>query len=123
MLRESLYTIGILQADGENVSARVTFNPQHEIFKGHFPGQPVVPGACMVQILKDALHTAYPQRVRLTKGGDIKFLAAVDPNNNPVVQLQLHVISRENDRLDVAATLSIGELKCFKFTGSFASIS
>ena len=31
---------------------QVMLNPQHAIYSGHFPQQPVVPGVCMLQIIK-----------------------------------------------------------------------
>ena len=31
---------------------QVMLNPQHAIYNGHFPQQPVVPGVCMLQMIK-----------------------------------------------------------------------
>ena len=33
--------------------AKITLNKDHDIFNGHFPGNPVTPGVCMMQIVKE----------------------------------------------------------------------
>ena len=35
---------------------QVMLNPQHVIYNGHFPQQPVVPGVCMLQIIKECIE-------------------------------------------------------------------
>ena len=35
---------------------QVMLNPQHAIYSGHFPQQPVVPGVCMLQIIKECVE-------------------------------------------------------------------
>ena len=53
----SLYTIKrmLREGDSNKLSAMIRLNPSHEIFKGHFPGNPILPGVCVVQILKEIL--------------------------------------------------------------------
>lgn len=35
---------------------RVMLNPQHSLYAGHFPQQPVVPGVCTLQMIKECLE-------------------------------------------------------------------
>ena len=35
----------------------IELNPEHEIYKGHFPKIPVAPGACLIQAIKEILMT------------------------------------------------------------------
>ena len=35
---------------------QVMLNPQHPIYNGHFPQQPVVPGVCMLQMIKECIE-------------------------------------------------------------------
>ena len=43
----------------EIINAQLQLNPAHRVFEGHFPGQPVVPGVCMVQMIKEILETTW----------------------------------------------------------------
>ncbi|MEP7278535.1 MAG: 3-hydroxyacyl-ACP dehydratase, partial [Bacteroidota bacterium] len=68
MLAGSFYTIVSPVIEPENIRAILKINPDHAIFKGHFPGQPVVPGVCMMQIVKELMETGTGRRLRLQTG-------------------------------------------------------
>jgi 3-hydroxymyristoyl/3-hydroxydecanoyl-(acyl carrier protein) dehydratase len=56
MLLNSFYTLEAApETTPTRVQATIRLNPDHAIFAGHFPGQPVVPGVCMLQIIKELL--------------------------------------------------------------------
>ena len=65
MLAGDFFYIRSLQAEGISVVALLEINPLHKIFKGHFPGQPVVPGVCMLQMGREILEKALGQSTRL----------------------------------------------------------
>ena len=43
----------ILEDKGQEVKIRL--NPDHEIYRAHFPGNPITPGVCIVQIISEVL--------------------------------------------------------------------
>jgi 3-hydroxyacyl-[acyl-carrier-protein] dehydratase len=93
-----------MNEENGRLRAVLRINPGHSIFDGHFPGQPVVPGVCMIQIVKELLMTVTGEEP-LLKGGDIfKFLAILDPTKNDRVNAD---ITYENDEagLHVQASL------------------
>jgi 3-hydroxyacyl-[acyl-carrier-protein] dehydratase len=40
------------------VKAKIAINKRHRIFDGHFPGLPVVPGVCMLQIVREIMEVS-----------------------------------------------------------------
>ena len=53
LLKNSLYAIeGQETADGA-VCYDIRLHPDHTIYKAHFPGEPITPGVCVIQIAKD----------------------------------------------------------------------
>ena len=73
----------------------VCFNTNHPIFAGHFPGHPVVPGACLVQIAQELLSDALQQPVRFTAVRNLKFRQAVTPEQEVTFtfqQTQDHIV-------------------------------
>ena len=56
MLKDSLYRILNISGENNAIEAIIELDEHHDIFKGHFPGQPVLPGVCMLQITKEILE-------------------------------------------------------------------
>lgn len=92
MLLNDLYSIEKWSASdtaaGE-VHATLLLNPAHPIFAAHFPGQPVLPGACQVQIVEELLSHVFEMEYRLSGAGRIKFLTPIDPRLNPRIKTVL----------------------------------
>src|SRR5574341_2279814 len=50
-----LFVDGVIEMEpGERIVAFKVFRPEEEFFKGHFPGNPVVPGVIIVEALAQA---------------------------------------------------------------------
>lgn len=121
MLRDKLYTIVSLTTSGGKIVAELQLDKSNGIFKGHFPGQPVLPGACMLQILKEVLEAALDKKIRLKKADQMKFLSIIDPSANALLQLNAgYSVTGEDVVLN--ATMSNGNGACFKFKGVFLNL-
>lgn len=109
MLHNSFYTLETTpEITSTRVQATIRLNPDHAIFAGHFPGQPVVPGVCMLQIIKELLASATGQRIQLTRAGNVKFLTVLAPQAHAVVEVALNFESSEEGILLSEATISAG---------------
>ncbi|MBR3096653.1 MAG: hydroxymyristoyl-ACP dehydratase, partial [Bacteroidales bacterium] len=51
MLRGILYDI--VTVDGSGVTLRLL--PESPVYKGHFPGYPITPGVCLVEMALEAI--------------------------------------------------------------------
>jgi 3-hydroxyacyl-[acyl-carrier-protein] dehydratase len=120
MLLNDFYKIIHADTSSTSVQALIELNKDHEIFQGHFPGQPVVPGVCMVQIIKEFTQDALGKKMRLTESDNIKFLSVIDPNQHPRTNVSLTIIS-SGHLAAVNASLSFGEVTFFKIKATFQS--
>jgi len=117
-MNDDLFKIDSLTyADGV-IKADLSINPDSSIFQGHFPGQPVVPGACILQIVKEVLESVLRYPIRLKKAGNLKFIGMIDPSVTASVQLELSYKTEEASTI-VTGKLSDRDRICFKMQGVF----
>lgn len=109
---------GIEQTDNR-ITINVDINQHSEIFKGHFPGQPVVPGACMLQLVKDGLETALEKSVMLKKADQVKFISMLTPGDEQEISLTIDHKPIDENTIMVTAGLTSNGATCFKLRGSF----
>jgi 3-hydroxyacyl-[acyl-carrier-protein] dehydratase len=70
---------------GESAEARKVFSPEEPFFRGHFPGDPLVPGVILTEALAQTAGLAAGQPgkgFRLSAIRGMKFLRAVRPNED-----------------------------------------
>ena len=121
MLVNDFFTISKLEKEGFEIKADLVINADHEIFEGHFPGHPVVPGVCMMQMVKEIIEKVIGERTDLVRAGEMKFLAIINPKENNMIRATLKYNIEENGNMAVSATLFKESLIHFKFKGLFAS--
>lgn len=119
ILQGDFYTINNLQVQDSAINAELELNAGHRIYEGHFPGQPVTPGVCMMQMIKEIIETVLQKETKLVRADDMKFLRMIIPGENNTVQAQLKYTVDENGLIMVTATLLKDEAIHFKFKGSF----
>jgi 3-hydroxyacyl-[acyl-carrier-protein] dehydratase len=107
------YTKALQQVEGK-IKATLEINAKHTIFDGHFPGQPVVPGVCMVQMVKEILESVLAKQMRLVSADHIKFLTVIDPTHCNVVHAELTYSYAADEKIKLAAALVNGPVTYFK---------
>jgi 3-hydroxyacyl-[acyl-carrier-protein] dehydratase len=115
MLVNDLFIIDDWQPGDGLVKAILRINWGHPIFEGHFPGRPVVPGACLLQIVKELVSLALGDEIRLIRADQIKFISMIGPDEDETVWMNL----TWNERLQVTAEGTHAGDVCFRFKGSF----
>src|SRR5690606_40660571 len=88
-LLTDFYHVEYIRSPSNNVyAAEVHLNPSHLIFDGHFPGNPVAPGVCMMQIVKELTETVEQKTLFLVRASNVKFTALINPARDPVLQFR-----------------------------------
>ena len=60
-------------------SYRIRLNPGHEIYKAHFPEQPITPGVIIVRMAMELLSEALGRKAHLVGAPNIKFSSPLFP--------------------------------------------
>ncbi len=118
MLIADLYKVKSFEKHENGVVATVSLNKDHEIFEGHFPGNPVMPGVCMIQMIKELTERATEKELFLSNCSNIKFMAIIDPRKNSLLTLTIN-ISEEDGIIKVKNTTSYEDTLALKLSASF----
>jgi len=98
---------------------QLVFDKNHDIFKGHFPGHPIVPGVLQIEAIKQIVESYLSQSIMLTKGENIKFLASINPNITSTLECQITMSPETNNGYEVRAIISKDQTVFMKFNGIF----
>lgn len=117
MLKNNLYKVLSFENENGELSAQLLLDTSHEIFKGHFPQQPVLPGVCMMQMVKELMEDAVEKKLFLNDVAQTKFLSMVDPVKTPELLLTIDYSEPEDACITINAVLKNNEATFFKMSG------
>jgi len=117
-LLHDFYSIASFSVEDRRVEASIVINKDHPVFTGHFPNRPVTPGVCMMQIIKELTEKWAATSLTLKKARNVKFMAIINPEEHPNIQVTLDV-DEEDGLLSVKSTTSFEDTVALKFSGVF----
>ncbi|MBO0591066.1 3-hydroxyacyl-ACP dehydratase [Cellulophaga sp. E16_2] len=117
-LLSGLYKLDNLTVLETKATAHITINKDHIVFKGHFPNNPVMPGVCMMQIIKEITEGIVDKKLFMQSASNIKFMAIINPFNTPELELQLE-ITKTDEGYKVKNISKFGVTIALKSTTNF----
>lgn len=119
MLLQDFYKINSLNKISDQLFlAEITLNDKHEVFKGHFPNNPVTPGVGMMQIIKELSEEITGKKLFLSSASNVKFMALINPEITPDLKLELDITLTDNE-VKVKNTTSFGTIVALKLTNTY----
>ena len=115
----NFYTINSIEEKTENsYDVLIELNKNHTIFEGHFPGNPVTPGVCMIQIIKELVEEITQKKWQLKKLSNVKFMAIINPEEHPNLHISLDINKLDN-QLKVKSIAAYEEVVALKLSAEF----
>ena len=84
----------------------LAFEPEHFIYQAHFPGNPITPGVCIIQIVKELSIEMLQRKLFLKKLNNVKFLNVINPVENKEVVFSISISSVEENVHKINAVIS-----------------
>lgn len=84
VFRNNLYFIDSVARSENGVSYEIHLNADHIIYKAHFPGEPITPGVCILQMGIELLVDAVNSDLEISSVKNVKFLSILHPDCVPV---------------------------------------
>ena len=116
MLQGILYeTIAV-----DTAGATVRLLPESPVYRGHFPGYPITPGVCLVEIALELIaemagQAGHDGKVRLVGAKNIKFTSPIIPTQG--TELRFNLGGEGSER---TVEILSGETLCAKMSLSVA---
>ncbi len=113
-LKDELYKIKGKTAGEGATDYDIELNPSHFIFKAHFPGEPITPGVCIIQVGKELLEDLLGAPLQTVAVKNVKFLSVVTPQQSLAVNYRIGKILVDDEAKTVKSqivVLSAGEAK------------
>ena len=84
------------QKETNSLTSVLKINANHQIFEGHFPGQPVTPGVILIQLFKEEAERFYSKSFKIEQTNQAKFLVVVTPQEDDEIELQSVFLEKED---------------------------
>jgi 3-hydroxyacyl-[acyl-carrier-protein] dehydratase len=123
MLLQDFYKIISLEKTAESKYLIVILiNEEHEVFKGHFPGNPIMPGVCMMQIIKELTEQITESSLFMQSLSNVKFMALINPFNTPELRLELDIVTTEEGLIKVKNVSYFNETVALKLSSTYKKL-
>jgi 3-hydroxyacyl-[acyl-carrier-protein] dehydratase len=121
MLETSFYTVEKTESFEDTCRILVVLNPSHEIYKAHFPGNPITPGVCLLQMALELLNARFERNLRLIEAKSIKYLKVINPLENPKIEFIIQ-FKTENDLIFADINIVVGETAFTKVNATYKGL-
>ena len=112
-LKNNLYKIISKEEVNSIFNYTVELNPSCVIYQAHFPGEPITPGVCIVQIGKEVIEdllieqSSVSRRLEIIKAKNIKFLSVLSPNETPILTYQVRKLGYSDDNMTIETQIVV----------------
>ncbi len=96
MLKDNLYHIVEENKIDENqYNFQISLISECPIYNVHFPGKPITPGACLIEIAKELIETYLNREVKLTLAANVKFINLLEPSKFKEVFFHFNILDNK----------------------------
>jgi len=119
-MTDSIYRLVHYEATSEAENVYELFlHKDHPIFKGHFPGHPVLPGVVQIAIVTELLEKKLDKKLLLVKASNTKFLKMIDPIKMSTIHLTTKVLAITEEEVSISSSISSEAGICLKYKAHY----
>lgn len=104
-LKNNLYIIK--SSDVEKRSFLIELLPNSIIYKAHFPGHPITPGVCIVQIATELLLEFMHKNLVLKTIANAKFLSIINPEEDKEVIFNIKKLTIDETEKKISVSIIV----------------
>lgn len=118
-LNNTYYHIQSQNLQGGKGLFSITIDPTCDIFLGHFPGNPICPGVCGIEIIRECATLLVGKPLRIASVKSCRFTEVLYPQEERTLTLELSIepIGSDSSRVKVNAGIAEQDKVCITFRG------
>lgn len=91
-----LIQFGMLKTEDSSHELPFLILRSSEVFEGHFPNQPILPGVAMIELVQRAAELVLQENLKLKSAGNFKFLMMMDPEKVTEASFNFSILEKED---------------------------
>lgn len=103
-LRNELYIVNDKHTSSDSINYELSLNALHVIYQVHFPGEPITPGVCIIQMAKELLEVSLQRSLEVVKIKNVKFLSVISPIESPSLEILISRVKEQADGREISAS-------------------
>lgn len=92
--------------DDASATFHVALLPDCDVYRGHFPGNPVCPGVCTMQMIRECAETFLGKSLHQPVVSQCRFVTLMTPAGCPEVDIKMEILAITDQTFTVKATVS-----------------
>jgi len=98
---------------------KIKLNSEHQIFQAHFPGNPITPGVCILQISEELLSNHYNKSLTMVTAKNIKFLNILNPISTNEVWFKIQLSVYEPSLIKASILVEFNSISFAKISSTY----
>ena len=119
MLIPDYYKISDSRPDNGAIVFDIDMNPDCRVYEGHFPGEPICPGVCNIQMIKECAEAVCGKELKLLNLQQCRLTSLMKPGEHDRVNVRMEV-SQDVQPYKFKASLYMGETVFMEMKGELS---
>ncbi len=94
-LENNYYKLICMQSNGLSGVFHIALCPDCDVYRGHFPGNPVSPGVCNIQTIKECAEKLTGQQLQISSIRRCRLTAVATPATCPELDVKINLTPTE----------------------------
>ena len=121
-LIDDLFILDAIHETETGFEAELRTNPSHFIYKAHFPGNPITPGVCVIQVAGELLERKTNRKVYLKTLKNVKFLSVIIPEEGKKIKYSFSNIAEDDNGVKTQVLVSDNDMVYAKISLIFSNV-
>jgi 3-hydroxyacyl-[acyl-carrier-protein] dehydratase len=110
-LKDDFFKVLSVDKYPDKIEYTIQFNAAHSIYHDHFPGNPITPGVCIIQTIKELTSENTGCELFLRKVSKVRYFKVINPVDDTRINISLNIIpAKEENNYSVTARVFSGEI-------------